>query len=208
MAARPAALEMRQCRPLPPLLRPGRPSLARGRRPVRLPLAPCSQQGPQEGASGATLTEAAPRAQAAATVLSRKQEGASTDLSVILPRLKKVGACGHWEGLQCSAKSWHVRSRRPACPAMACMAGRPCAPVRPSTNRCAFSCNSILCLSRCAPKLNGGWHGHARGTCDKHATQHGTSAASAILSCPGRVTLPVHPAAPAAAAGAALLDGV
>ncbi|PRW39262.1 ABC transporter D family member chloroplastic isoform A [Chlorella sorokiniana] len=85
-----AALATGQCRPLPPALRPGRPSLARARRPVRLPLAPRSQQGRQEGPSSAALTEAAPRAPAAPTVLSRKQEGASTDLSVILPRLKKL----------------------------------------------------------------------------------------------------------------------
>lgn len=94
-----AALAMSQCRPLPPALRPGRPCLARARRPVRLPLAPRSQQDRQEGPSGATLTEAAPRAPAGPTVLSRKQEGASTDLSVILPRLKKVrGSCVLREG--------------------------------------------------------------------------------------------------------------
>lgn len=90
MAGR-AALAAGQCRPLPPALRPGRPSLATVTRPVRLPLAPRSQQGRQEGPSSATLTEAAPRAPPAPTVVSRKQEGASTDLSVILPRLKKVG---------------------------------------------------------------------------------------------------------------------
>ncbi|KAI7843346.1 hypothetical protein COHA_003043 [Chlorella ohadii] len=86
---------MSQCRPLPPALRPGRPFLATARRPAGLPLAPRSQQGKQEGPSSATLTEAAPRAPAAPTVLSRKQEGASTDLSVILPRLKKL-ALPYW----------------------------------------------------------------------------------------------------------------
>jgi hypothetical protein len=41
---------------------------------------------------GAVQTEAAPRAPGVSTVLSHKQEGASTDLAVILPRLKKVTA--------------------------------------------------------------------------------------------------------------------
>lgn len=120
-----AALEMRH---LPPLLRSGRPSLARGKRALRLPLAPRSQQGPQEGASGATLTEAAPRAPAAATVLSRKQEGASTDLSVILPRLKKVGLS--WSG----GNGWlaglkpgsAMCGHRPAMPGMRCAPMRTC----------------------------------------------------------------------------------
>jgi hypothetical protein len=42
-----------------------------------------------------TLTEAAPRAPSAGTVISRKREGASTDLDVLLPRLQKVGSMLH-----------------------------------------------------------------------------------------------------------------
>lgn len=44
--------------------------------------------------SRATLSEATPSATASRSVLSTKQEGASTDLAVILPRLKEVGRRG------------------------------------------------------------------------------------------------------------------
>lgn len=93
---------MRGCQPLAQLgatgcqLRAGRafgarassrPGVLRSKGSSRTHLAVRNEQQKE----AATLTEAAPRAAISSTVLSRKQEGASTDLAVILPRLQKVG---------------------------------------------------------------------------------------------------------------------
>lgn len=89
MALRPLAQGLRPAtRPLShtALLPAGR--LARPLKRRATQLAPRSQQQPQQERE--PLSEAAPRAAAGATVLRAKQEGASTDLAVILPRLKTV----------------------------------------------------------------------------------------------------------------------
>lgn len=69
---------------------------ARPWRPSRRPCAIRSQQAPTEQKESsskdgrAAVAEAVPRSTAGRSVLSAKQEGASTDLAVILPRLKEV----------------------------------------------------------------------------------------------------------------------
>ncbi|KAL4440466.1 hypothetical protein ABPG75_003467 [Micractinium tetrahymenae] len=63
---------------------------ARPRRPDRCRLATRSQQAPAEQRESTTPAEAVPRSAAGRSVLTTKQEGASTDLAVILPRLKEL----------------------------------------------------------------------------------------------------------------------
>lgn len=87
-----AQLGVGLARPLTgPCIRPGAAPSTRSRQCQRLGRPRRRLAARSEQRDGATLTEAAPRAPASTTVLSRKQEGASTDLAVILPRLRKVG---------------------------------------------------------------------------------------------------------------------
>lgn len=88
---------------------------ARSCRPERYRIATRSQQAPTEqressNSSGTAVAESVPRSTAGRSVLSAKQEGASTDLAVILPRLKEVwGAqCGMEQGIDASSRVWHL----------------------------------------------------------------------------------------------------
>ncbi|EFN54030.1 hypothetical protein CHLNCDRAFT_31925, partial [Chlorella variabilis] len=91
-----AQLGVGLARPLTgPCIRPGAAPSTRSRQCQRLGRPRRRLAARSEQRDGATLTEAAPRAPASTTVLSRKQEGASTDLAVILPRLRKL-ALPYW----------------------------------------------------------------------------------------------------------------